>query len=245
MHHHYKIPYHLAANCLPTTNTLNEEHGASRNQGHNRSFFHCHPDSANLFSPIDAALHSPISIQQFLHKRLRWMTLGEQYSWTDKTYPEVIRPAFPEDIAQFVQKNFPATRPEAAIVNVYSPGDTLGIHRDVSEESNQGIVSISLGCDGLFVAGIEDQNHGSLQWLIVRLRSGDAIYMHGAARYCWHGVPQIIKGTCPEWLSPWPAPSISPSLTYCKESIHGLHFEAWRGWIKNKRVNLNVRQVHL
>lgn len=47
-------------------------------------------------------------------------------------------------------------RSDAAIVNVYSPGDVLGIHRDVSEESDVGLVSISLGCEAIFVVGLDN-----------------------------------------------------------------------------------------
>ena len=47
-------------------------------------------------------------------------------------------------------------RSDAAIVNVYSPGDVLGVHRDVSEESDVGLVSISLGCEAIFVVGLDD-----------------------------------------------------------------------------------------
>ena len=38
-------------------------------------------------------------------------------------------------------------RPQAAIVNVYSPGDSISLHRDVSEGKEAGLVSISLGCE--------------------------------------------------------------------------------------------------
>ena len=64
---------------------------------------------------------------------------------------------------------------------------------------------------------------------MLRLRSGDAIYMTGESRFAWHGVPKVLKGTCPEYLEDWPA--------------EGGEYEEWRGWMKNKRINLNVRQM--
>lgn len=68
------------------------------------------------------------------------------------------------------------------------------------------------------------------KYLVLRLRSGDAIYMTQEARFAWHGVPKVLKGTCPQYLEDWPAEDDG-------------RYEAWRGWMKNKRINLNVRQI--
>ncbi len=46
--------------------------------------------------------------------------------------------------------------PDAAIVNYYTPGDTLGGHLDdVEEDMDQPIVGLSLGCDAVFLMGGE------------------------------------------------------------------------------------------
>ncbi|KAK6419465.1 hypothetical protein LTR95_017047, partial [Oleoguttula sp. CCFEE 5521] len=76
------------------------------------------------FSPRDSAVHKPISARQFLDKKLRWLTLGGQYDWTNKVYPAGTPPPFPSDIKKLVESLFPM-KAEAAIVNLYSPGDTL------------------------------------------------------------------------------------------------------------------------
>ena len=162
------------------------------------------------------------------------MTLGGQYDWTKKKYPDEVPPAFPDDLQDMIQAKFPDMTPQAAIVNVYSPGDTLSLHRDVSEASDSGLVSISLGCDGIFIAGFSDT--ASSDHAILRLRSGDAICMSGASRFAWHGVPQIIPGTCPSHLESWPA-------TTAAEDSGIDPFEHWRGWMKRKRINLNARQM--
>lgn len=70
---------------------------------------------------------------------------------------------------------------------------------------------------------------GEKQHLLLRLRSGDAMYMSEEARYAWHGVPKILKGTCPDYLADWPGDNGQ--------------YEKWRGWMKTKRINLNVRQM--
>ena len=131
---------------------------------------------------------------------------------------------------------FPSTKAEAAIVNLYSPGDTLSVHRDVAEASETGLISVSLGCDAIFVIGTstggDDGSEDKV--LTLRLRSGSAVYMSGASRFAWHGVPQIVAGTCPDYLKEWPGSADGDG--------NGPYAE-WRGWMANKRVNLNVRQM--
>jgi alkylated DNA repair protein alkB homolog 1 len=202
---------------------------------------------------------------QFLERKLRWVTLGGQYDWTKKQYPQESPPPFPPDIADLLQGIFPEMKAQAAIVNLYSPGDTLSMHRDVSEKCDNGLVSVSLGCDCVFVVGIEmEPEHGSgdeemtqgtmgvnneqesrkeVNMLALRLRSGDVIYMSGKARFAWHGVPKIMSGTCPEWLREWPAPRLTESNIKYESGFET--FESWRGWMASKRINLNVRQMWL
>lgn len=167
------------------------------------------------------------------------MTLGGQYDWTKKAYPEGSPPGFPEDIASLIQDIFPNIQPEAAIVNFYSPGDTLSIHRDVSESSDVGLVSISLGCDAIFLAGLGNAHNGESRHVVLRLKSGDAMYMSGPSRYAWHSVPRIVADTCPPYLTGWPANTGPPGL----DSTIDDRFEAWRGWMAGKRINLNIRQM--
>lgn len=180
-------------------------------------------------APIDPAVHKPMAMSSCLNRKMRWVTLGGQYDWTEKVYPSTPPPLFPEDVASLVHGLFPSMKAQAAIVNLYTPSDTLSLHRDVSEECDRPLVSISLGCDGIFIAGLEGTSG-----LAVRLRSGDAVIMSGPSRYAWHGVPQIVAGTCPEWMANWP---------YRPDAQKGETFEHWKGWMARKRINLNVRQM--
>lgn len=192
-----------------------------------------------MFQPKDPNIHKALSIKQVLDKKLRWVTLGGQYDWTNKVYPEEKPPDFPRDIADLIEGVFPEMKAQAAIVNLYSPGDTLSLHRDVSEEADRGLASISLGCDCLFVVGLGNQiknnesqtTQDSSRYMVLRLRSGDAVYMSKESRFAWHGVPKIISNTCPDYLADWPADDTG-------------EFEDWRGWMSNKRINLNVRQIN-
>lgn len=216
VHMHYKVPYPVKAASMGGL-----------------SYFD--PSSATFsFEPKDKSIHQAILTPQYLHRKLRWMTLGGQYDWTNKVYPPGSPPAFPSDIKDLIESTFPM-KAEAAIVNLYSPGDTLSLHRDVSEECGQPLVSISLGCDGIVVVGLDGEEvGGEARVAVVRLRSGDAVLMSGKSRYAWHGVPKILEGTCPEWMRDWPA--VGPDERSSR-------FGDWRGWMAGKRVNLNVRQM--
>lgn len=249
MHLHYDLPYPDGSASFFTYPPPANAHSAD---------IHSTPGT---FTPKDPSVHRPLSIQQVLDKRLHWVTLGGQYDWTNRVYPGGVGadddededeeapknpnlPRFPRDLTRLLSGLFPDTVAQAAIVNFYTPGDTMMIHRDVSEETDKGLISLSIGCDALFMAaptGEFDENKGEEgkdnkddkePYVLLRLRSGDAIYMSGHDRFAWHGVPKVIKGTCPDFLADWPA----------GEHQDG-RYEAWRGWMKNKRVNFNVRQM--
>ncbi|KAJ5899541.1 hypothetical protein N7495_004285 [Penicillium taxi] len=192
---------------------------------HTRSFFASDP--ALIMHPKDPHIHKPLTVQSAWEKKLRWVTLGGQYDWSAKVYPSEAPPPFPQDIANLLRTPFPETESQAAILNFYSPGDTLSVHRDVSEECDVGLISMSFGCDGLFLVSHDDGNGCG----IIRIRSGDAVYMNGASRFAWHAVPKILPHTCPSWLADW------PSLE------EGSPYQIWKGWMSGKRVNLNVRQM--
>ncbi|KAJ4407884.1 hypothetical protein N0V91_003549 [Didymella pomorum] len=207
------------------------------------SFFtHARNSTTPIATPLDPTVHKPLTVPQLLDKKMRWTTLGGQYDWTAKQYPPSTPPPFPSDIKNLLESIWTSTKAEAAIVNLYSPGDTLSVHRDVAETSGTGLVSVSLGCDAVFVIGMSStstdegkgqESEGRESIVTLRLRSGSAVYMSGASRFAWHGVPQIVKGTCPEYLVDWPAGN----------KDEGEMYEQWRGWMAGKRVNLNVRQM--
>lgn len=205
------------------------------------SFFGQKPGSAVLI-PKDETTHRTATVQQFLDRKLRWLTLGGQYDWTRKLYPDGIPPPFPQDIERVLHALFPAMKPEAAIVNIYSPGDTLSMHRDVAEACAKPLLSVSFGCDALFIIGCcnsgaepEDLDFNE-ESVTVRLRSGDVVVMAGASRYAFHGVPKIFGGTCPSYLQSWPVDTSSEAAT---DSAYA----PFADWMTNKRVNLNVRQM--
>jgi len=230
MHLHFHLPY-----------ASNGSEGHPDGSAETESFFSYPPDSATKFEPKDPAIHKPQSMRQVLERKLHWVTLGGQYDWTNRVYPSSAPPAFPPDVAGFAQALFPETRADAAIVNFYTPGDNMMMHRDVSEETDRGLVSLSIGCDSLFMitpfdVGKMDQEErdrvageGGKGYLLLRQRSGDAVYMTKESRFAWHGVPKVLKGSCPDYLKDWPAEDGK--------------YEEWKGWMQNKRINVNIRQM--
>lgn len=134
MHLHYDLPY-------PDNDAVTNEP---------QSFFTYSPESETKFIPKDPSVHKTLSMKQVMERRLHWVTLGGQYDWTNRVYPGEEPPAFPEDVAGLLENLFPETQAQAAIVNFYTPGDTMMMHRDVSEETDKGLVSLSMGCDALF-----------------------------------------------------------------------------------------------
>ena len=232
IHLHYNFP--SQATLLESCGTL-----ASKN-ARSISFFHIPPNLPTpLFKPLDEVVHKPLTVSQFLCKKLRWLTLGGQFDWTGKRYPPEEEPPFPEGLGDFIKTLFPYIRPEAAIVNIYRKGDVLSVHRDVSEECDNALVSISLGCEAILVVGLKTTEGKEANVAAIRVRSGDAVCLSGEARFAWHGVPRIFPKTCPEFLQDWPAKS---GLTGV-DATSSPSYEAWRGWMTNNRVNLSVRQI--
>ena len=56
------------------------------------SFFSARQDE--LILPKDLSMHKPITMRQMLDRKLRWVTLGGQYDWTNKVYPPKHHPLF-------------------------------------------------------------------------------------------------------------------------------------------------------
>jgi len=88
--------------------------------------------------------------------------------------------------------------PDAAIVNLYSPGARLGLHQDGEEPSSAPVVTISLGDTCVFrLAGVDRRTS---PFTDVILESGDLLVFGGANRRIYHGVPKVRSGTAPDGL---------------------------------------------
>lgn len=87
--------------------------------------------------------------------------------------------------------------PDAALVNLYGPGATMGLHQDRDEASLAPVVSLSLGDACTFRFGTPD--HRGRPYTDVRLESGDLVVFGGPSRMAFHGVPKVFDGTAPAW----------------------------------------------
>lgn len=89
-------------------------------------------------------------------------------------------------------------KPDAAIVNLYSPDAHLGLHQDGEEPSDAPVVTISLGDACVFrMAGVERRTG---PFVDVEFRSGDLIVFGGPNRRIFHGVPKLLPETAPDGL---------------------------------------------
>jgi hypothetical protein len=144
----------------------------------------------------------------------------------------------------------PSTRPfspDAALVNYYRPGDTLGGHVDDAEaDMAQPIVTASLGCAAVFLIGGETRDAPPTALL---LRSGDVVVMAEAARRSFHGVPRVLEGEgLPEGLEAalqrragggGDDEGEGEGAEAEEAALRRACFEAVRGW----RINISVRCI--
>ncbi|KHG09938.1 hypothetical protein F383_14429 [Gossypium arboreum] len=128
-----------------------------------------------------------------LLRKLRWSTLGLQFDWSNRNYAVSLpHNKIPNALCQLAKRMAePAMpigeefRPEAAIVNYFGSGDTLGGHLDDMEADwSKPIVSMSFGCKAIFLLGGKSRQDEPLAMF---LRSGDVVLMAGEARECFHG----------------------------------------------------------
>ena len=90
---------------------------------------------------------------------------------------------------------FPDFRPDACLVNRYSPGSRLTAHRDADEQNfAQPIVSVSLGLPASFAFyGLTRGGKGRS----VALSDGDVLVWGGPARLVYHAVRPVKPGNHP------------------------------------------------
>lgn len=98
------------------------------------------------------------------------------------------RPISPEDYS-----------PDAALVNLYGRGATMGLHQDKDETSGAPVVSLSLGDACTFRFGTPE--HRGRPYEDVRLESGDLVVFGGPSRLSFHGVPKVFDGSAPGWCT--------------------------------------------
>ncbi|XP_042447967.1 alpha-ketoglutarate-dependent dioxygenase alkB-like isoform X1 [Zingiber officinale] len=173
-----------------------------------------------------------------LLRKLRWGTLGLQFNWSKRNYDFTLpHNKIPEKLCQLAKEMaVPAMpsgeefQPEAAIVNYFGPSDMLGGHLDDMEADwSKPIVSISLGCKAIFLLGGTSREDVPVSMF---LRSGDIVLMAGKARECFHGVPRIFTD------------DKHAEVSVLLSQFSGEDDCCITDYIKNSRININIRQVN-
>ncbi|XP_010530546.1 PREDICTED: alpha-ketoglutarate-dependent dioxygenase alkB [Tarenaya hassleriana] len=172
-----------------------------------------------------------------LLRKLRWSTLGLQFDWSKRNY-DISLPhnKIPDALCQLVKRLAAIAMPvgeefspEAAIVNYFGLGDTLGGHLDDMERDwSKPIVSMSLGCKAIFLLGGKSREEPPQAMF---LRSGDVVLMAGEARECFHGVPRVFTDEENAEIGP-----LESALSHGSDS-------SFLEYIKTSRININIRQV--
>ena len=170
-----------------------------------------------------------------LTSKLRWVTLGYHYNWTDRVYDDNDKNEFPPDLAKlaskYAERNFlifhhlfivvgySNFKSEAAIVNFYNLDSNLCAHLDnVEKTMEMPIVSVSFGCSAVFLIGGTTKEKPPTAILV---RSGDIVIMAGNSRLCYHGVPRILP---------------NKSLNWKDDNV--------KKFLSHERININIRQVY-
>ncbi|XP_047332826.1 alpha-ketoglutarate-dependent dioxygenase alkB [Impatiens glandulifera] len=172
-----------------------------------------------------------------LLRKLRWSTLGLQFDWSRRNYNTLLpHNRIPDELCQVAKRMADVAlpdgegfQPEAAIVNYFGPGDTLGGHRDDMEvDWSRPIVSMSLGCKAIFLLGGKSREDEPMAMF---MRSGDIMLMAGEARECFHGVPRIFTDE-------------ENAEIDCLESQFSHEDDnCFLEYIRTSRININIRQV--
>jgi len=170
-------------------------------------------------------------------KSLRWCTLGYHFQWTQRLYSDEFRGEFPSDLLNMTKSIAEQLKfkfePQAATINFYPIAkQMMGGHLDDAEEDlTKPIVSCSFGNTVVFLIGGKTR---SVKPTALYIRSGDIVIMGGESRYSYHGVPRMIEYSSPLFLSDYKdIPEKDNHDKYIKE------------YIKNSRINMNVRQVRI
>ncbi|KAJ2522606.1 hypothetical protein GGI11_001692 [Coemansia sp. RSA 2049] len=209
----------------------------------------------SVTTPKDKFYLQPATASDLL-ERLRWCTLGMQYNWTTKEY-DLGASAFDVEIDSLMRSiAIATTRPEndsdnrmwpcannydgsgyesqAGIINYYEERSTMAAHVDKTEDNMDApLVSLSVGLSCVYLIGGSTRD---VEPTALLLRSGDILAMCGESRLAFHGVPRIIAGSSPEYLTD----SLAGSSDVVAADYPGWHHFA--RYLAAHRINCNARK---
>lgn len=151
--------------------------------------------AAPLFLPRMPKTGKPFSVRMSNCGSLGWVSDPNGYRY-QPAHPVTGEPwpPMPQSLANAWRDICPgAPEPEACLINFYGPDARMGLHQDRDEDTfDAPVLSVSLGATAVFRIGGLNRRDPTRS---IRLASGDAVVLGGAARLAHHGVDRIIKGT--------------------------------------------------
>ncbi len=150
---------------------------------------------APLFTPTMPRSGTPFSVRMSNCGPLGWVSDRSGYRYSP-THPTTGRawPPLPLPIldAWAALADYPDP-PEAGLINYYDGSAKMGLHQDRDEESFVApVLSLSLGDTCVFRYGGTGRRGPTKS---LKLESGDALVLGGAARLAFHGVDRILAGS--------------------------------------------------
>ncbi len=150
---------------------------------------------APLYRPSMPRTGVPLSVAMSNCGRLGWVADRTGYRYTvshpDTGLPWPTIPRLASDAWSDLCPTAPI--PEACLVNYYTAGARMGLHQDRDEDDLAApVLSLSLGDTCVFRYGGSARSDPTRS---LKLASGDAIILGGAARLAFHGVDRVLAGT--------------------------------------------------
>jgi alkylated DNA repair protein (DNA oxidative demethylase) len=151
---------------------------------------------APLFTPRMPRTGKAFSVRMTNCGRLGWVSDQERGYRYQATHPDTgaTWPPFPrEALAAWQDIGGYAPPPEAGLINYYTPEARMSLHQDRDEEDlSAPVMSLSLGDTCLFRFGGTARGGVTRS---IKLSSGDALVLGGAARLAFHGIDRIMPST--------------------------------------------------
>jgi alkylated DNA repair protein (DNA oxidative demethylase) len=152
--------------------------------------------AAPLFTPRMPRTGKAFSVRMTNCGPLGWVSDQERGYRYQATHPETGMPwpDFPSEVlAAWEDISFYSHPPEACLINYYASAARMSLHQDRDEaDFSAPVVSLSLGDACLFRFGGTKRAGPTRS---IKLASGDALVLGGAARLVFHGVDRIMPGT--------------------------------------------------
>jgi alkylated DNA repair protein (DNA oxidative demethylase) len=148
--------------------------------------------AAPFFAPL-TPWGKPMSVRMTSAGRYGWFTDRKGYRYVDRHPSGVPWPPVPPTVlAVWRALVSEAREPDCCLVNYYSAGARMGMHRDADEKDfSWPVLSISLGDPAVFRMGGTARSDPTSTML---LKSGDVVVMGGPARLAYHGIDRTRFG---------------------------------------------------